>query len=359
MYHPLYDSPEPPPFTLKEDALGCTPKSRFSPENPERSFDLQQAFNSPNLKATRKAMLAGERVPACATCYRREESGGTSYRQKMNRMLGERFEVAKLVAATAADGGLDAFPIFLDLRLGNSCNLQCIMCSYPVSSKYGQRSPHKWSSVQIDPYREDEHFWQVLREHAHSLRRIYFAGGEPFLQAGHFKVIDLLLEVGAAPRVELTYHSNMTVLPEGILDKLTRFGDVGIAASCDGVGPVFEAIRVGAKWDQFVANVRSAKERVRVWLSVAVQRDNVMHLRPLLDFAREEGLDLDLTNFVQWPPPMAIANLPEEQRRGASHELEQLVRLSRQWAWPRVAEELEMLRNHLEISRERSDGNDL
>jgi pyruvate-formate lyase-activating enzyme len=326
MHHDdLYSATSEPDFALKPGALGCLPHSRYAPANPESVFGLVEAFNSPNMRQTRLAMLAGQRVDACSYCYEREAGGGESYRQKALQIIGSDADVAALVAMTESDGTLASFPPYLDLRFGNACNLKCIMCGYPVSSRWGLDQHPAWAPAHIDPYRDDEQLWTVLREHAGELRRIYFAGGEPFLQQGHARMLDLLVEAGAAPHVHLAYHSNMMTLPNGIFDRLLRFRSVEIGASCDGVGPIFEKIRTGGRWDVFVRNVRAAKQYVDVWLSVAPQSDNILHLGEIIDFAVEEGLRTDLTNFVHWPKHLAVCNLPATDKVAATAYLTSLV----------------------------------
>jgi hypothetical protein len=344
-YHDdLYQQSREPSFTLQPDAIGCAPGSRYAPANPARVFSVEAAFNSPNLRRTRLAMLARQRVPACSYCYQREDGGGRSYRQHMNEWFGQRMNVAELVGRTEPDGTLPgAFPIFLDIRFGNSCNLRCIMCGYPVSSRWGLEKHPPWAPAHVDPYRDDEGLWAELRAHATTLRRVYFAGGEPFMQPGHFRLLDLLLETGAAPSIDVVYNSNMTILPDGVLDRLAHFRSAGIGASCDGTGAVFERIRVGASWDVFVRNVRAARGHVRLWLQVAPQRDNVLHLGEIVDFAVAEGIGIDLTNFVHWPAELSISNLPPTSRAAAVRYLTALAAGCRDRGLPEVAAQVEML----------------
>lgn len=318
----IYAAPEDPDFRLREDALGCTSRSRYAAHHPERVLGLAEAFNSPNLRRTRLAMLAGEPVRACAYCYRREAEGGTSYRQTSPVAVAERIEVDALVAATAPDGTVPHLPPFLDLRLGNTCNLRCIMCGYPTSSRWGLDLHPPWAPAHLDPYRDDEELWAELREHAPLLRRLYLAGGEPLLQPGHARLLTMLIELGVASSIDLVYNTNLTVVPPSWLDQLAHFRTVDVGASCDGVEAVFERIRVGASWESFVRNLRTVRRHVtRVRLAVAPQRDNVTDLGNIVDFAFEEGVDVDLTNVVHWPDALALGNLPDDVRREAAQTL--------------------------------------
>ena len=348
MYHnALYEQPDEPTFALNDDAIGCSPGSRYAADNPDRVMGIQEAFNSPTMKRTRLAMLRGERVDACSYCYYREDHGAQSYRQNVNRRFHREFDLEALAARTAADGAVEEFPFFLDIRFGNTCNLRCVMCTYPVSSSWGAKQRPKWSSAVIDPYRDDEELWATLRENAHLIRRLYFAGGEPFLQPGHFAMLELLIETGNAGNVDIAYNSNLTVSPERAIRLFPHFKSVGIGASCDGVGEVFEYIRAGGRWVDFLSNLRRLRSEADVWLQVSPQRHNLWDLRNLLEFARAEGLDIDLANVVQWPKDLSVASLPAEEKERATDELTNLIAWCAELGWDKPAAHLGALRSFM------------
>jgi hypothetical protein len=97
----------------------------------------------------------------------------------------------------------------------------------------------------------------------------------------------------------------------------------------------------------FVRNIRTAKSQVELWLQVAPQRDNIWGLRDLLRFAREEGVDIDLANILQWPPELSVASLPAEEKRRATGELTELIEQTEADGRVKVAHELAMLRSYL------------
>lgn len=341
-YHEdYYRQEKEPEFLLTGDSLGCLPNSRYAGSNPDQVRDLTSAFNSPAMRRTRLAMLAGEEVQACDYCFDRERSGGESNRQQMNAYLPQRIDVAQLLAATAPDGTVDAFPPYLDLRFGNSCNLACIMCGFPVSSRWGTEQRVSWTTANIDPYRDDEALWEALSRNATSLRRVYFAGGEPFMQPLHFRALEMFVQTGAAARIELFYNSNLTLVPDGIFDLFEHFESVSIGASCDGIGPTFEKIRRGARWEDFVRNVDLFRRHVKVLLQVATQVDNIGRLGEILRFAAERDIEVDLRNIVQHPASLSVRNLSLTQRR--CHR-DQLLDLARSCADTGQATEAEHLR---------------
>lgn len=342
-----YSGDAPDRTQLAPDCIGCAPESPFAVANPHRVFGIKAAFQSEAMNATRLRMLAGEPVDACAYCYEQEEAGVESQRQIENRRALCDGTVIQRVAATAADGSVSWFPSHLDLRLGNLCNLKCTMCDYPTSSRWGAAAGISSAALVVDPFRDDPAFWAELRRHAPELRRIYFAGGEPLLAPGHFRLLELLVEEGAAPNIGLEYNTNLTVLPPGLFERLAPFALVQMRASCDGVGRTFESIRVGASWDRFVANVRIAKQHVDVILDVAVQRDNIGDLAAIVDFAVSEAVEARFENFVAWPRRLSVRSLPPDERRARARELTELAESCRQRGLDAVALRLQMLVSYL------------
>lgn len=342
-YDHYYKMEEKPEFKLRPDSLGCLPLSTYSSANPDKTFNLIEAFNSPALRETRTAMLSDERVPACQYCYDREGAGATSYRQIANQIFRDQVDLVSLVEKTAVDGALDEFPCYLDIRFGNTCNLECIMCGFPVSSRWGAKSDIKWVKTNINPYDSDAELWRMLQENAHKLRRVYFAGGEPFLQSSHFRLLDLLIKTNCAERIDLAYSTNLTVLPKGIFEKLGKFKSVDIGASCDGTGKVFESIRVGARWDTFVRNVRETKRYFQVRLAVTPQKHNIAHLQPLIEWAIDEGCEVDLTNILIYPEDLSISKLSKKYRRLLASNYSRLSVRYRQRGFGNIAAELAIL----------------
>jgi MoaA/NifB/PqqE/SkfB family radical SAM enzyme len=103
------------------------------------NMSLKEVWNSDHFKSARLDMLAGRQVKHCSSCYKEEAVGIYSHRQIENHIwknkLGEDY-IKELVSKTNPDGSLDVDWITLDLRLGNTCNLQCVMCRPIDSSKW-------------------------------------------------------------------------------------------------------------------------------------------------------------------------------------------------------------------------------
>lgn len=299
-----------PVLRLPAESLGCAEGSPYAADNPDRVETLRSAFNSPAMRETRVAMLAGERVAACEDCYHRQAKTGHSMRTSVNGYYASRFAWVEMLRKTAPDGRVALDPIDLDLRLGNACNLRCQMCSFPVSSAWRPDAVSWHRSAVIDPYAKDERFWADIHALAPKLQHIFLAGGEPFLQAGHLPLLRRLIEAGAAHHIHLVYTSNLTVLAPEAFALWKEFQEVTVTASCDGVGEVFEKIRCGARWDVFAANVAVVQQHATTMkLATTVQQDNLPFLAALFAWSHAIAIPLDLSNILTHPEAMSILQM--------------------------------------------------
>jgi len=124
-------------YTDGSALLCCVASSR-----KDLNFNVQtpdEIWNSKHFRQARRLMIAGRWVKECAACYKLEHVGIYSHRQIENHIwekkLGEEY-IINLVNETHSDGSIESKWITLDLRLGNTCNLQCVMCRPVDSSKW-------------------------------------------------------------------------------------------------------------------------------------------------------------------------------------------------------------------------------
>ena len=188
-------------------------------------------------------MLAGKGVKACQRCYNEEAQGCKSHRLVENEVWQKRLgaeAIQQLVSSTTTDGGLDAPVQYIDLRLGNTCNLQCIMCE-PLESSRWLSTAQKLAELSHDRelknlwdfkanidnssfewYRNRE-FWANLQTFLPHVKEIILAGGEPFLIKEQFAFVKACCELGEAGHIRLRYHTNATVFPEEMVPYWEQF----------------------------------------------------------------------------------------------------------------------------------------
>lgn len=238
------------------------------------SQTVSEIWNSEHFKEARRKMLAGETVSACDHCYKEEAAGIRSHRINENHIwhkkLGKEY-IDNLIASTDSTGHLDKDVITFDFRLGNTCNLQCVMCRPQDSSKWVNDAKKlaetldtdaKWDwqhKAQIDIsqfewYRRDK-IWQDFEHMFPYIKHMIFAGGEPLLIKEHHALLKRLVEKGYSKEIELRYHTNGTTLPEEILELWEEFKFVEVMISLDAWGEINDYVRRPAKWHDIDTNL--------------------------------------------------------------------------------------------------------
>lgn len=171
-----------------------------------------QAFNSEHMKSVRLNMLKNIPVKDCRVCYEWEANGVQSHRERMNT----RFSVfKKLYESTNDDGSVNFPPIYIDFRFGSLCNFSCRMCSSQSSSAWAKEDKYFGILEQdapnyYDPWTDNDKFWNDIDKIKTYIRELYFAGGEPFVQEGHYKMLQFLVDSGCAKNIELSYNTNLS-----------------------------------------------------------------------------------------------------------------------------------------------------
>ena len=101
-----------------------------------RDHTIEQVWNSEHMRRTRLQMLNGEIPASCPKCFHEESKGIISKRNWETEVWKERLDIDTIVEQTKDDGSLPVNIPYFDLRLGNVCNLKCVMCSTHDSSSW-------------------------------------------------------------------------------------------------------------------------------------------------------------------------------------------------------------------------------
>jgi organic radical activating enzyme len=258
-----------------------------------RIDNISEALNSDTLKEVRLQFLNNEWPEQCRRCKIEQESGKRSRNQWEATMYDFTREDAESI--TLPDGAVTEQRVLsMDLRLGNKCNLQCIMC-YPGESNQWYKIQEQITGSKVfmidnvtystdghDHFEwcDQEEYYQLLTKNAKYVQKIKFGGGEPWLVKQHLTLLRNLLDQGLAKNIELEYSINMTILPQVFLRTIDQFKFVKLCCSVDGYGEVNEAIRYPTKWSVIEENlnfVDNAPSNVEVFTSTTVSILNIEH----------------------------------------------------------------------------------
>jgi MoaA/NifB/PqqE/SkfB family radical SAM enzyme len=304
-------------------------------DNAGEKFNLNTATfsaiqNSHDMRKLRQAFIDGDEPETCRKCWNEERSGRTSKRMHTLDRLKH--------VIPPQDWTIDAKPLmFLDLKLGNICNLKCRICGSWSSSTFaaeelkhtgnGKGSFHHMMLKQGAWPRENKVFWNEIDEIATQIRYLECTGGEPFMIKEHFAMLQGLVLRGIAKDIEIHYNTNGTQWPEDADEIWRHFKTVEIAFSIDDIGARFEYQRSNAKWKEVQVNIDKFKElRVRysnIQLQVCstVNVFNVYYLEELANWIDTQEFDFVYWNMMHDAPYFSIANLPVTAKQAIASRL--------------------------------------
>ena len=311
---------------------------------------VQDAWNSKDMRDIRKSMIAGEKIEGCSVCYMQEENGRTSNRQhsiqEWRHRLGESALESKVQQAIDNDGKLDDDVVYLDLRLGNLCNLKCRMCNPWNSSQIfkehldiaekdtgytdvWQKTFGKFPVNVMDDQQWFDHdiMWDQVISLIPNLKKVYMTGGEPTLIKNNFRFMKSCIEQGRKDIV-LFFNTNCTNINKNFLELISQFDTVNINASLDGVGVVNEYIRAPSDWLQISSNIEKLAQLPNVHLGITptVQIYNVFDIVNIIKWVeyltKKYNKDIFIDFLVNVHPHHLNVNiLPDDMREEALNDI--------------------------------------
>jgi sulfatase maturation enzyme AslB (radical SAM superfamily) len=291
----------------------------------------EELFNNPGLKELRRKMLHGEWDPICRRCLDAEQAGGSSSRTGRNKRF--RHRVPDLLSDTAPDGAITAPAIrHLDMRLGNYCNLTCRMCgpgaSKPWIEPYNRVQPPAYQTdsdgltiARNIEWVGDPAVWRKFRDQLPSVEWLHFAGGEPMMIPEMIDALRICVDSGFAGGIDLSYNTNITLLPKDIGELWPRFKSVSLSCSIDGYGSLNEYIRRPSRWRDIDRHLHTLDAHFHDWklrqvsIHTTVQVYNVLDLDKLYAYLRsgfEHVLPAPVLNPLSSPAYLSIQNLPPD-----------------------------------------------
>ena len=305
-----------------------------------RDHTIEEVWNSDHMRRTRLQMLEGIIPASCRKCFNEEQNGIVSKRQWETKVWEERLDIPSIVSKTADDGSLPVDIPYFDLRLGNVCQLKCIMCSPHDSSSWIK----EWK-IQYPKYnlvREDQgwdpsfdytwyqkgSFIDTMKSQVKNIKELYFAGGEPLMIPEHYKILEFMVDSGHAENCIIRYNSNGLRLPPKLFALWEKFKEIRFNFSIDAYGDKNEYIRFPSKWNEIEENLRLLDDtgpNVIVNIASAVQLLNVPYMAEFADWKLEQnfkkinrppfGAGIIGTHLVYYPSYLNVRVLPNEVKQ--------------------------------------------
>jgi sulfatase maturation enzyme AslB (radical SAM superfamily) len=310
--------------------LCCKNKNYSLPYNI-KEHTLEEMFYSPEMEAIRNTMLRDEIPKGCEQCYKSEAKGDNSFRFRAHagvRIIED--ENTPNIKVPYQDKKIRA----LDLRLGSTCNLSCVMCHptdsnswYKIYAEYAKTVEQRtdshvnWSLDAYNPknlnWAEHEESWKnIFSSIDENMVKIYLAGGEPFyIRNFEEYVIEL---TNRCPNAVIEINTNATrKLPEKYIKKLKN-KKIQLRVSIDGYGDVDEYVRQGTKWDEKVEIIKQYAENFKInSFDVTLNAFNIRQSPKLIDWLFKNFDAKILVRPVLSKEELKINSIPNSMRDSA------------------------------------------
>ena len=281
--------------------VGLVKNEKGQPANFGRETPMS-AWNNEYMKDVRLTMLEGKIPASCSKCIAEESRGVASKRiWETGSWMEDGIDVEELIKQTEEDGTVPEKLVYLDLRLGHTCNLKCVMCSphdssqwvgdhkkvYPLFQAKELKEQMAWDRKDFNNFwHENPDFWKEMYAQIPNLKQVYFAGGEPLMIREHKWFLEEIIRQGYADKILIRYNTNGLLVDDEIIELWKKFKKVKIGFSIDAVGDRNFYIRYPSDWDTIVRNLHkldNTPDNIQVSIATAIQILNIKHLA---DFAK-------------------------------------------------------------------------
>ena len=310
--------------------------------------------NTPQKKADRALMIAGERPSGCEYCWKIEDMGREATSDRVYK--SKIYPIAALKEAYATPPDQDVDLRTLEIAFDRTCQFACSYCNPAFSTTWvkdiknnGPYSSlvsdgrnhftHTHESAQLfkitesNPYVDAFFAWWETDLHR-TLQELRITGGEPLMSHHTWRLIDWFRNNRGKSTTRLAINSNLgsEVDVDRLLDSVQGL-EVDIYTSQEAVGAQAEYIRDGLDYRAWQVNVEKILSSGRVRTLHFMGTINALclpslsdHLRYLLDLKQRYGRDaVSYTlNILRFPSFQSALVMPHSLRARYAAELKEL-----------------------------------
>jgi len=326
----------------------CCLSEHHSPIGNLNEMDLDECYNSDNMKKFRLDMLNGKRIDNCTRCWELEDIGHDTLRKRSNsEFISEKFDIHKskadIVQQTNVDGSVDKVHLtYMDIRFSNICNMRCRTCGPDLSSQwFHDATESKFNRTPTNPSpilqirKGNTAFMEQFDPYLDTVEKIYWAGGEPLIMDEHWYIMNKLVEMGRTKKdtpMRIFYNTNFSKLvykEQDAIELWKNFDEVSVGASLDAGWKRGEYLRKGTIWDETLANRERMKKELPEKdfnISCTVSMFNALDVcnfyRELCDIGFIEPKDFGI-NILLGKHVHRATVLPEHMRKQVQKNIEE------------------------------------
>ena len=288
---------------------------------------IDDMMNSPDRLKLISDLENGIHHSACKRCWADESNKGSSKRTDDNG----RFDVDE-----------ERKLKYVELNLGNTCNLACRMCNIGASIKWYddhielyddgggfKNNKQEYKSFVKKFYKsfeDDSMFWNQLHNILPHINAFDIYGGEPMLMKKQWEVLKKSVELGYSLEQELHLATNGTIFREEYFDILNKFKKCVVTFSLDAIEDRFEYIRHHGNWSIVTDNIQKwinnpKTTNIEYDVAITVTNLNIYYLDEIVDWCQANNLKLFLID-VSRPEFYASYNLPQSVKNSINKKFD-------------------------------------
>jgi MoaA/NifB/PqqE/SkfB family radical SAM enzyme len=314
---------------------------------------IVSVWNSEYMKQLRLDLINGVQNKNCDHCWKRENVGAFSHRQKSNN--GVTVDDQTVQEVIDNNGHLDALPDSISVKIGNLCNLKCIMCS-PLASSQHEKEVGEWKAVNIqlpklmqdmEDYdssnKEMKNFKGISSDDVNindvikniepmleNCKLLQLVGGEPLVNPITSEILELCVNKGYSENITIQLITNLSTIYKKHFQHLSKFKDANITISFDHIeNEKFNYIRFPADYETFRNNFDTIikDNSINGKISTTFSIFNILDIEKIFDEFEKirSGLDNKLViniNLVTQPNYFDIKYLEDNQKESILNSLD-------------------------------------
>ena len=247
----------------------------------------------------REEFNKGNRPSSCNFCWRKEDAGLSSGRERR--------------IANPAEDPYEVELLTMHYNVAPLCNAKCITCGSNWSSAWAAED-EKFNTVGVgfrsfNQIRKSEPEFNVDFS---KLTQVYFNGGEPFLSTDINKILTKVKEQQCSlDKLSLVVNTNCSIMPtKKDVALWNECKSILLICSVEAVGPQFEYIRYPLSWNEVANNVANFGQLFDTPLAINISPNlgvhNALEFPKLVDWFNDLEQDNTIYRLV---PELTIGKL--------------------------------------------------
>ena len=260
-----------------------------------------------DIKQLQEEMLDNKRPTACQKCWVLEDQDKTSDRQLKNSAFD--FYSNKDIRFVEEDCRNGKFSTqIVKLYTSNLCNSTCVTCGPEASTAWATLKKIK-TFIKIDS--------TILSTiSVKDIVMLNFVGGEPFYEKKNFELLEQLIFVNNTNCFISFTTNGSSILTDHQKNILSKFKNLNICLSIDGIEKRFEYMRFPLKWHDLLDTIDYFKSiNAQLSVSYTISNVNILYYDETVNWFKEKDLQhnhIIVSHPSYFSPDTLPANVKEQ-----------------------------------------------